>query len=161
MFAITNEVAVVNPILVITDEAEFSKQRLISTKNTIIFQTLHVIVFRKSNTFFDIPSTYIAQVKTFKLMGKKRIIKDYDQMPPEIIIQLKEQFPYGYQEHLLRFNNAKGELISALPYETDDIFYLVRMNIDGGYSFIDEDDFEDDFDSLPETEELELDDSEE
>ena len=82
-------------------------------------------------------------------------------MPPEIIVQLKEQFPYGYQEHLLRFNNAKGELISALPYETDDIFYLVRMNIDGGYIFIDEDDFEDDFDSLPETEELELDDSEE
>ena len=82
-------------------------------------------------------------------------------MPPEIIMQLKEQFPYGYQEHLLRFNNAKGELISALPYETDDIFYLVRMNIDGGYSIIDEDDFEDDFDRLPETEELELDDSEE
>ena len=94
-------------------------------------------------------------------MGKKRIIKDYDQMPQDIIVRLKQQFPYGYQEHLLRFNNAKGELISALPFETEDIFYLVRMNIDGGYRIIDEDDFEDDFDSLPETEELKLDDSEE
>lgn len=82
-------------------------------------------------------------------------------MPQDIIVRLKEQFPYGYHEHLLRFNNAKGELISALPYETDDAFYLVRMSVDGGYSFIDEDDFEDDFDSLPETEDLELDDSEE
>ncbi len=94
-------------------------------------------------------------------MGKKRIIKDYDQMPQDILVRLKEQFPYGYQEHLLRFNNAKGELISAIPFETDDIFYLVRLNVDGGYSIIDEDDFENDLDDLSEAEPLEFDDSEE
>lgn len=83
-------------------------------------------------------------------------------MPPDILVQLKEQFPYGYHEHLLRFNNAKGELISALPFETDDVFYLVRMNVDGGgYHIIEDDDFEDDFDSLPETGDIEFDDSEE
>ena len=93
-------------------------------------------------------------------MNKKRIIKDYDQMPADILLKLKNQFPQGYQEHLLRFNNADGELVSALPVETDETFYLVRMNVSGGYQII-EDDVEDDFDALPETEDLELDDSEE
>jgi len=77
-------------------------------------------------------------------MGKKRIIKDYDQMPRDILTQLQEQFPYGYQDHLLRFNNANGELVSALPFETDDVFYLVRMNVDGGYHIIEDDDMEED-----------------
>lgn len=95
-------------------------------------------------------------------MSKKRIIKDYDQMPLDIVSQLKEQFPYGYHEHLLRFNNSKGELVAALPFETDEVFYLVRMNVDGGYHIIEEDDSEDDdFDTIPDTEGLEFDDSEE
>jgi hypothetical protein len=38
----------------------------------------------------------------------------------------------------LRFNNAKGELISALPFETDEIFYLVKINTSGGYHIVDE-----------------------
>ena len=85
-------------------------------------------------------------------MGKKRIIKDYDQMPQELLIQLKDQFPQGYQEHLLRFNNANGELISALPFETDDIFYLVRMSISGGYHIVDEEDLTEELDTLSEAE---------
>ena len=92
-------------------------------------------------------------------MSKKRIIKDYDQMPPEILLKLKDRFPHGYQEHLLRFNNANGELISALPFETEEAFYLVRMNVSGGYHLID-DEIEDDFDEFSETEYIELDDAE-
>jgi hypothetical protein len=85
-------------------------------------------------------------------MSKKRVIKDYDQMPQEILIQLKDRFPQGYQEHLLRFNNANGELISALPFETDDIFYLVRMSSSGGYHIVDEEELTDELDSLSEAE---------
>jgi hypothetical protein len=121
---------------------------------------LHVIVFSISHAFFETTASYIANNKKI-VMGKKRIIKDYDQMPHDILSQLKEQFPYGYHEHLLRFNNAKGELVAALPFETDDVFYLVRMNVEGGYHIIEEDDTEDDFDSIPDTEDLEFDDSEE
>jgi hypothetical protein len=52
-------------------------------------------------------------------------------------------------------------MISALPFETDDVFYLVRMNVDGGYHIIEDDDFDDDYDGMPDTDHLELDDSEE
>ena len=67
-------------------------------------------------------------------MSKKRVIKDYDQMPQEILIQLKDRFPQGYQEHLLRFNNANGELISALPFDeeelTDELYSLSEAEVE-------------------------------
>jgi len=94
-------------------------------------------------------------------MEKKRIIKDYNQMPPEILVQLKNQYPHGYQEYVLRFNNAKGELISALPFETDEIFYLVKIDTSGGYHIVDEEDLVDDLDALSEADELEFDETEE
>lgn len=93
-------------------------------------------------------------------MSKKRIIKDYDQMPREVLVELKARFPDGYHDHLLRFNNANGESILALPFETEEIFYLVRMNGSGGYHIIEED-LEDDFDGLSDTDGLEFDQSEE
>ena len=88
-------------------------------------------------------------------------------MPDEILVQLKDRFPHGYDEHMLRLSNAKGELFSAVPFETDETVYLVRMNHDGAYHFVEEDldgieeKPDDGVDSFPEAANLEFDDSEE
>lgn len=82
-------------------------------------------------------------------------------MPNELLAQLNDQYPYGYNEHLLRFTNSKGESISALPFETDDIYYLVKIEKHGHYHLIEDDDIADDDDELAGAEELDLDDSEE
>jgi len=82
-------------------------------------------------------------------------------MPDELLMQLKDQYPLGFNEHLLRFTNAKGEQVAALPFETEDIYYLVKVNNGGFYHILDEDDQIDDYDELAGAEELELDDSEE
>lgn len=95
-------------------------------------------------------------------MVKKRIIKDYHQMPDELLLKMKSKYPHGYQEHLLKFTNANGEMVSALPFETDDIYYLVKIEHETRYQLIDEEDgIEDDYDDLADAEELDLDDSEE
>jgi hypothetical protein len=94
-------------------------------------------------------------------MVKKRIIKDYNQMPSELLVQLKDRYPLGFNDHLLRFTNAKGEQVSALPFETDETYYLVKVNKGLGYHILDEDDQIEDYDELAGAEELELDDSEE
>ena len=82
-------------------------------------------------------------------------------MPSELLMQLNDQYPMGFNEHLLRFTNAKGEQVSALPFETEDIYYLVKVNHSGGYHILDEDDQIEDYDELAEAEDLHLDDSEE
>lgn len=60
-------------------------------------------------------------------MSKKKIIKDYHNMPKEIIDDLKEKYPYGYDRHLISFITPKGNIEIALPYETEDISYLIKM----------------------------------
>ncbi|MBN2275049.1 MAG: hypothetical protein JXR41_06435 [Bacteroidales bacterium] len=60
-------------------------------------------------------------------MGKKRIIKAYEQLPAEMAEQIKERYPDGFDDHLITFTNARGEIEVALPYETDDTYFLVKM----------------------------------
>ena len=76
---------------------------------------------------------------------KKRIIKDYDGLPPEVIAQIKLKYPRGFAQHLVFYTNKDGKRVSALPFETDEIYYLVRMSVQDAQQIIeDDDDYDDD-----------------
>ena len=61
------------------------------------------------------------------VVGKKRIIKNYNQLPEEIVLLVKEKYPDGYEDSLITFQMPDGNLASALPLETDDTYYLIKM----------------------------------
>jgi hypothetical protein len=61
------------------------------------------------------------------VVGKKRIIKNYNQLPEEIILLVKEKYPEGYEDSLITFQMPDGNLASALPLETDEVYYLIKM----------------------------------
>ncbi len=71
---------------------------------------------------------------------KLRVIQDYEKLSPEIQEQIKLVYPYGYSQHLIRFTNAKGEYVSALPFETFEKIYMVRMTSEKATRLIEEDD---------------------
>ncbi len=78
-------------------------------------------------------------------MNKLRIIQDYEKLSTEIKEQIKLVFPEGYSDHLIEFKNSKGETVSALPFETDEKIYMVRMSVKKAMLIIEEDsDFDDD-----------------
>ncbi|MCX2744282.1 hypothetical protein OO013_10415 [Mangrovivirga sp. M17] len=83
-------------------------------------------------------------------MEKKRIVKDYDKLPEEVINQVKLEYPYGFAENLVSFVNAKGEKVSALPFDTDDVYYLIRMTKQEAVQLIEDDDDYDEFGKLSE-----------
>lgn len=60
---------------------------------------------------------------------KKRIVKDYDTLPEDIVNRIKMQYPHGFAQHLISYLNKEGKKVSALPFETEDIYYLVRMTV--------------------------------
>ncbi len=62
-------------------------------------------------------------------MAKKRIVKDYSALPEDIIRLVKIKYPTGYADHLVSYNDATGKKVSALPFETDEVYYLIRMTI--------------------------------
>ncbi len=61
---------------------------------------------------------------------KPRIIKDYDKLDKSIQEQIKLSYPEGFSQYLITFLNKDGKYVSALPFETEDHYYLVRMTED-------------------------------
>ncbi|WP_224999644.1 hypothetical protein [Cesiribacter sp. SM1] len=76
--------------------------------------------------------------------NKKRIIKDYDNLPEDIISRVKMEYPYGFANNLVTFTNKEGKRVSALPFETEDIYYLIRMTVQEARQIISDDDDYDD-----------------
>ena len=77
-------------------------------------------------------------------MEKPRVIKDFEALDVSIQEQIKLHYPEGFEDHLIRFANKEGKLVSALPFETDEKYYLVRMTIAQAQEIIEEDDDYDD-----------------
>lgn len=78
-------------------------------------------------------------------MSKKRIVKDYENLPEEIISRVKMEYPQGFANHLVSFTNKEGKKVSALPFETEEIYYLIRMTVKEARQIVNEDeDYDDD-----------------
>ncbi|MUP39234.1 hypothetical protein [Labilibaculum euxinus] len=80
-----------------------------------------------------------------KSSNKPRVIQSYEKLSQEIQEQIKLYYPEGYMDNLIEFRNHKNELVSALPFETEDKIYMVRMSVRKAQELIeDDDDFDDD-----------------
>ncbi|MCF8370583.1 MAG: hypothetical protein K9H64_03100 [Bacteroidales bacterium] len=71
--------------------------------------------------------------------SKPRVIKDFDKLDPEIVEQIKLTYPLGFSDYLISFTNKDGKFVSALPFETDEKYYLVRMTVVEAERIIEED----------------------
>ena len=59
----------------------------------------------------------------------KRVIVYYAKLTHEILNLLVEKFPDGYDDSdVIRFRNAKNELIEAVEVKTEDTIYLVKIS---------------------------------
>ena len=78
-------------------------------------------------------------------MNKPRVVKDYEKVDPEVLEQIKLQYPYGFDKALVTFKNQKGAFVSALPFETEDRYYLIRMTrLEAQQIIEDDEDYDDD-----------------
>lgn len=77
-------------------------------------------------------------------MTKKRLVKNYDALTEEIIREVKLKYPSGYEQHLVKYTDKEGKIVSALPFETDEAYYLIRMTVQEAKRFDSADDDDDD-----------------
>jgi len=92
-----------------------------------------------------------AEATHFYMSNKPRVVKDYEKLDPEIQEQIKLTYPYGFAKHLIQYKNADGKFVSALPLETDDRYYLVRMTLIEAKQIIEDDDDYDESGELKES----------
>jgi len=72
--------------------------------------------------------------------GKPKVIKDFDKLDKNIKEQIKLTYPYGFSEHLITFTYKGGQFVSALPFETDERYYMVKMSTSEAEQIIEDDD---------------------
>ncbi len=60
---------------------------------------------------------------------KKRLVTSFQKLTPEMQVQVKEQYPLGFNDAMMRIDKPNGDFFYAVPYETEDIFYLVKINV--------------------------------
>jgi hypothetical protein len=77
--------------------------------------------------------------------NKPRLITSYEKLDSNIQEQIKLEYPEGFSQHLISFNNKDGDRVSALRFETEDKIYLVKMTqIIAEQIIEDDDDYDED-----------------
>ena len=82
--------------------------------------------------------------------NKPHVIKDYEKLDRTIQEQIKLYYPYGFSENLVHYTDKDGRSRTALPFEAEEKYYLVRMTEIEAAAIIDDDDDYDDDGSLRE-----------
>lgn len=76
---------------------------------------------------------------------KLRVIQDFEKVSTEIQEQIKLVYPEGFSQHLVTFQNKDNETVYALPFETDEKIYMIRMSFNKAVQLIKDDaDYDDD-----------------
>jgi len=58
---------------------------------------------------------------------KPKIIKALGSLDAEMTDILKQKFPFGYKKHLITFTEKGGKYYKALPLETEQFSYLIKI----------------------------------
>lgn len=76
--------------------------------------------------------------------GKPRVVKDFEKLDVAIQEQVKLAYPNGFLQNLISYTDKDGNKVSALPFETTDKYYLIRMSRQVAIELIEDDDDYDD-----------------
>ncbi len=60
---------------------------------------------------------------------KKRLVTSFQKLTPEMQAQVKEKYPLGFNDAMMRIDKPNGDFFYAVPLETEDIFYLVKIDV--------------------------------
>ena len=66
---------------------------------------------------------------TKQTIAKKHIVKSLANLPQEVQDAVREKYPLGFTEAMMRIDKPNGDFFYAVPFETDDIAYMVKIDV--------------------------------
>ena len=60
---------------------------------------------------------------------KKRLVVSLKNMTPELQEEVKAAYPAGFADYMMRIPKPNGEFFFAVPFETNEISYLVKIDV--------------------------------
>lgn len=76
-----------------------------------------------------------------EIKAKKRVVTSYINLAPELQEELKKKYPYGFTDAMMRIEKGPGDFFYAVVLETEEISYLVKIDVkvDGTAEEVDDD----------------------
>ena len=93
--------------------------------------------------------------------AKKRLVTSFNNLPLELQEAVKAAYPLGYTDYMMRIDKPNGDFFFAVPFETEEISYLVKIDVKIDEAPNDDDDKDYYDDDLKGADELANDDSDE
>ena len=79
--------------------------------------------------------------------AKKRLVTSFNNLAPELQEAVKAAYPLGYTDYMMRVDKPNGDFFFAVPFETEEISYLVKIDVkidDASHEEEDKDYYDDD-----------------
>ena len=64
-----------------------------------------------------------------KKTPKKHIVTSLSNLTPKLQAELKAQYPYGFADAMIRIDKPQGDFIYAVPFDTEEVSYMVKVNV--------------------------------
>jgi hypothetical protein len=81
--------------------------------------------------------------KQGKTPARPKFLKDLDKLPKEVQAAIKAEYPNGFSHKLVSYTTPKGEKVLALPFDTEEYAYLVRVTVMDSKNMTKDDDDDD------------------
>ena len=60
---------------------------------------------------------------------KKHIVTSFHNLAPELQEAVKQKYPLGFTEAMMRVDKPNGDFFYAVPFDTDEIAYMVKIDV--------------------------------
>lgn len=61
--------------------------------------------------------------------AKKHIVASFHNLIPELQDAVKEKYPLGFTEAMIRVDKPNGDFFYAVPFDTEEVAYLVKIDV--------------------------------
>ena len=61
--------------------------------------------------------------------GKKKLVVNYKNLPPEVLEQLREKYPKGYSDALIKVDKGNGQFFYGVTLDTAEADYLIKVDV--------------------------------
>ena len=63
------------------------------------------------------------------MANKKHLVASFHNLSPESQEEIKQKYPLGFTDAMIRVDKPNGDFFYAVPYDTDEISYLVKIDV--------------------------------
>lgn len=61
--------------------------------------------------------------------NKKRLVVSFNNLPVELQEEVKAAYPAGYTDSMIRVDKPNGDFFYAVSFETEEVSYLVKIDV--------------------------------